>query len=215
MRLPQNKQDRMKLWALLAVLAVGAVYGLWAGLCAPLRARADDTRAQSRALETKIRNAEVRIQRARRIRTDLEERAATLLALSEDHLLHPQLGNYVLRAREPLTAYAREAGLRGVRIEDMGLIETPRGPAAASPLVSAYALRVFAETDYASFTAWVAALEEANPLIGISHFMVTAQPDQPARHLVRFEVQWPIWADPADRVRVREKIQQLLDEVGS
>ena len=59
---------------------------------------------------------------------------------------------------------------------------------------------------------WLALLEKGNPLISVSHITISAQPESVQRHVARFEVQWPVWIDPAMRERVIQQAAELDEE---
>jgi hypothetical protein len=50
-------------------------------------------------------------------------------------------------------------------------------------------------------------MEEENPFIVFSQLLISERPGSPTEHQVTFEVQWPVWIEPALR-------QELLVQTG-
>ena len=236
MRLPEDKSSRQKVLALIALGAVGAAYGLWMGVCDPLRRGRDEAKARSAALEEELEGSRAQIARIGEMQRSLEEVVRALHATSERDMLHPQLGNYILQARELLTQPGIDVGATDIKVTEIGLVDPPSPPKAAKAAVvegasgapasapaaaakvekpfavKAYSARVTAECGTGAFLEWVRALEAANPLMAISQFTIAAQVENPQRHQVRFEVQWPVWVDPETREVVQQKAAEVLGE---
>lgn len=236
MRLPANKQDRQKVLALIALGGVAALYGLWVGVYQPISRKMDEASTTIIVLQTNLGQAPQQIRQLADMRADLVKTMRALRTHSEQHLLNPRLGNYLLPARDFLVKKGTDAGVEAIQVTDIGLIDppakakpVPKPAAAAEPEtkptpgaaaapakkepagpVRVYSARVTAECGYDTFIEWVRALQADNPLIAISHFLITAQPDNPQRHLVRFEVQWPVWTDPDMQAKVSQKADEIL-----
>jgi len=235
-RLPANKKERQKMLALIALGGVAALYGLWAGVYQPINRKMDEAHTTIIVLETNLRQAPQQIRHLAGMREDLVKTMRELRMQSEKNLLHPRLGNYLLPARDFLVKKGTDSGVEAIQVTNIGLIDppakakpAPKPEAAAAPEskptpgaatapdkkepagpVRAYSARVTAECGYDTFIKWVRAVQAENPLIAISHFLITAQPDNPQRHLVRFEVQWPVWTDPDMQAKVSQKADEIL-----
>lgn len=205
MRLPEDNKARRNLLILVACCVGGAFYVFWASVYRPLRTRIVETRTESRELEASIAKARAEIQRIPAFKDELTEATGELVKLSEQYMLHPRLGNYLLQARELIGDAARTAGVASFQATEIGLIDPPRKPATATPYtVRAYTVRVAAECSYAAWVDWLRVLEESNPLLTVTQFMIAHQVDKPENHIVQFELRWPVWIDPAMRERVLE-----------
>lgn len=238
MRLPENSQSRQKVLALIGLGAVAAAYGLWIGVYAPLLQSRDDAAAKGAAVETELQTSRAQIRRQAEMQRDLAATLRELRARSEQDMLHPRLGNYLLQAREILTQAGLAAGAEGIQVAEIGLVDPPKPPKKAPPKadpeekgaekegtpkeartkepvyrVKAYSARVTGECGTEAFLAWIRALEKANPLLAVSQITMVAQPEKPLLPLVRFEVQWPVWVDPDMRERVRQKAAEVLGDV--
>ncbi len=231
MKLPENKKDRQKIYLVVGLVVAAAVYALWAWVYGPILKGRNEARAKIRTLEGEISAAADQISRI-----PLTERAylqvvTNLVALSEQQMMHPRLGNYLLPAREILQRQARAVGLLAVQIDEIGLAPLPRPKEKAKPVrkpddkaeapatpvkkkseppplppytVQAYAVRVSTECSYETLRRWMDLLEQENPLVAIGGITVAAQPDDPLKHQVSFEVQWPAWVDPDFRETLQE-----------
>lgn len=218
MKLPQNKADRQKVFAFIGIGVVAVLYGLWAGVYQPIiTGRAEAVQAIG-GLREKIAEAEQQIARLPFIERDLRTVTTNLIAYSEQYLLHPRLGNYLIPAREIVGNHARALNLEPLQVDEIGLIALPRpkeatprkgapadkkvAPAAGSASANAlqiYAARVAARIGFEDLRRLIEAMEKENPLLAISNVMIAAQPGEPLRHQIQFELHWPAWVDPGLR----------------
>ena len=216
MRLPENKKARQKMLALAGLLVAAAAYGVWVAVYEPLRSGRDEARSRTEELEMELRTARALIRRTGDQQRELEETTRELLESSERHMLHPRLGNYLLQAREILARHGQAAGVEGIQVVEVGLVELPKSAkqGGRAPAVRAYSARALAECGLDALEAWIGALERENPLVAISHLTVAAQAANPEAHLVRFEVQWPVWIEPGMRETVAGKAAEVLGGKG-
>ncbi len=239
MRLLANKIDRSKLPALIALGVAAGVFGVWFGLYRPISRQMAEDQATISQLETELTQAPEQIRRLGEMREELVETMRGLRVNSEKYLLQPRLGNYLLPARDFLVKRGNDVGAEAIQVSEIGLIDppvrikpapkaaaassdqpgmeqkTPAAPVAQTnkaPTVAVrvYSTRVVAECGYDAFVEWVRRIQTDNPLIAISHFLITGQPENPQRHLIRFEVQWPVWTDPGTQAEVRQKVAEIL-----
>ena len=216
MRLPENKESRQKVLALIALGVVGVAYGIWVGVYDPLRRGRDEAKVKIVQMEEDLQAARVQIQRTGETRKELQGVVRDLLMHSEKEMLQPRLGNYLLQAREILTEAGKAAGVQYFSVTEVGLVDLPLQPKKTNTVsvlsVRAYSARVTAECGTDALVEWLALLEKGNPLISVSHITISAQPESVQRHVARFEVQWPVWIDPAMRERVIQQAAELDEE---
>ncbi len=212
MRLPENKNDRIKVLVLIAIAGLGVLYGLWTFVYEPLRQKRDEALAEIDVLEDQLHAARIQVRRIREMETDLVETTAALKQMSEQHMLHPRLGNYLLEAREMLLQQAPRDGLQAREVKERGRVDLPRRPEEEGYRVRAYAVQVTARCGYDTFREWVRTLEEQNPLLTLSDMMIMAEVEDPLHHRIRFEVHWPVWIDPEMRQTVRRMAADPLGE---
>ena len=216
MHLPENKESRQKVLALIALGVVGVAYGIWIGVYDPIRRGRDEAKVKISQLEEDLRTARIQIQRTGATKIELQEVTRNLVEYSEKEMLQPRLGNYLLQAREILSESGRAAGISDFSVTEMGLVDLPLQPKktnlVATISVRAYSARVTADCGTDALVEWIRLLEEENSLLAISHITISAQPENVQKHAARFEVQWPVWIDPTMRERV---IQQASDILGN
>lgn len=214
MKWPENKQDRQKIYALIGIGVAGALYGLWAFVYQPLVHRGAAAEMQLAQLEQNLRRAQQEVRRTPEHQRDLLHYTRETLNLSERHMLHPVLGNYLLQARALVRQHSEGLSIRDVQAEEVGLVALPRrrGEDRGAAVVQGYALRVSALAGYADTVIWLSRLVEENPLLTIHSLSITAQPEMPERHQVRLELHWPVWIEPAMRQEIRRQAEALVEE---
>lgn len=197
MQLPQNKQDRQKALALIAVGIIAALYGLWAGVYQPVLAKKADAINQIADLQGKIENADRQIRRIPQLESDLREVLTNLAFRAENQMLYPRLGNnYLLPVREKLSGQANALGLETPQVDEIGLVLLPKGTnTPASQAVRLYAVRVTAVCSYEDLRKWFVRMENDNPTVAPGNVMITSRPEDPEMHQVTFEVHFPVWMD--------------------
>lgn len=197
MQLPQNKQDRQKVLALIGIGVAAALYGVWAGIYSPMVTKKTDAINRIADLEDKIEKAERQIRRIPLVERELASVMTNLVIWSETHLLHPRLGNYLLPVREWLGAQARALDIETIQVDEVGLLAVPRGAQSpANPAMQFYAVRVSSFCGYEDLRQWFLTIDRENPMVAIGNVMITASPDNPLRHQVSFEAHFPVWTDP-------------------
>ena len=213
MRLPENKESRQKVLAVIALGVIGVAYGIWIGVYEPMRRGRDEAKVKIIQLEEDLQMARVQIERTGATKKELQEVSRNLVGYSEKQMLQPRLGNYLLQAREILTESGRAAGVHNFTVTELGLVGLPLPPKKTNEVLSvrAYSARVVAECGTDDLVEWLRLLEEGNPLIAVSHITLSALPESVQKHAARFEVQWPVWIDPTMRERV---VQQAAELVG-
>ncbi len=216
MRLPENKESRQKVLALIALGVAGVAYGVWIGVYEPIRRGRDEARVRITQLEEDLRMARIQIQRTDDTKQELQAMTQQLMAHSENEMLQPRLGNYLLQAREILTESGKAAGVNYFSVSEVGLVDMPLQPkktnTVAAVSVRAYCARVTAECGTDALVQWLKRLEEGNPLIAVSHITLSSQPENVQQHVARFEVHWPVWVDPAMRERVMQQAAELGED---
>ncbi len=210
MKLPENNPSKRNL-LILALLGTFAVaYGVWIGVYDPIRRNRDKAAQQAGLLETDLQVARTQIARMGAVRRELNQVLGELRERSEQDMVHPRLGNYLLHAREIVMRYGAEAGVPSIQVAEIGLQDPPLQPKKKSAnAVRLYSVRVTAKCGLDVLVSWFRAMESENRLLSISQFTLAAQAEDPMNHLVQFDVQWPVWTDPG----VQEQIRRAADDV--
>ncbi len=213
MRPPAKPYSRRNLLVLGAVAMAAVAYGVWIGVYEPIRRQRDETKKQVEALEAELHATRLQIRQMPETKRELVDLTRELRTHSEENLLQPRLGNYLLQAREDMADYARLAGVEDVQMEEIGLVDLPLLPKqTATYRLRAYAIRVSARCGLDTLMEWIRVIETANPLLAVSHLTISAQAGNPLQHQVRIEVQWPVWIDPGMRDTVRQKAAGILGD---
>ena len=238
MKLPEDKKERQKILMLIGIGVAAVAYGIWSFVFAPKLAERSSSEAAVAELQTKMEDAQEEIRRAPLVERDLRAAYSNIIELSERHMLHPRLGSsYILPAREIINRHARTLNIEGVVVEEVGLIAmprpkeaakpkpkkgeeqetqatdkpaTPESPSTPPPTIQAYAARITATCSYEDLRRWCEAMEKENPMLAICNIMITAQPEDPLKHLVTFEALWPTWIDPDQRERLIDDAELLV-----
>ena len=212
MRQNAKVQNKRNMLILAAVAMLGVAYGIWIGVCEPLQRNRAEMRKQAEALEGELRVGRSQIRQIGDMKAELLSITEELQAVSDRYLLHPRLGNYLLQARESMSAYAKMAGVGSIQVDEIGLVDLPQPPKAVTYLLRGYGVRVGATCGYRELVEWIRVMETANPYLSVNRLEVAAQPSKPRRHAVQFEVQWPVWVDPDMRETVRQKAADIAKE---
>ena len=217
MKLPEDKSERIKLYAL---FGVGAAFVLYlAGMYAirPLQNVKQERREKIAALRgdlSKARTVIKLVSRSRRMNADIVDE---IMALTErrHHVLRARLGNYLLGASELLETHAVAAGIELKSVSEVGISDPPVGAdEVPSSAFRIYTARVETQCGLHALRELIHKIEESNPLIAIASLTISGNPAQPAIHDVRFDIQWPIWRDPDHPDKIRASVR-LLEEGAS
>ena len=202
MKLPEDKKERTQILALIGIVAVLALYGLYQGILRGLVAPRQQRRARIETLEGQVREANLVVRQARgddqRNRDLLEQ----IQAYSDQHLLVPRLGgNLILGASERIERWFEEAGLERPAIQEIGrrAVEPSAGRDAMRDLVYSYSVRVTFNAGLHAIAHVLKIIEDSDPCVTITMLSIGADssppPDALPAHNVSFVIQWPIWRD--------------------
>ena len=212
MNLPDDPNKRLQVIGGIAAAILVAAYAVFAFVYKPLRDGRAEAIEEIAHFEQRLSRAQQQIRQINDLRAESIRLASESLHLSENYMLHPRLGNYLLEAREIILEHARANEIQRLRTEEVGLTELPRrrgGGARAQ--VQGYAVRVQGMASYEALRGWIDDLQEANPLLMIQSLVITAQPERPQLHQVRMELHWPAWIDPTMRNTVRENAREIVE----
>jgi hypothetical protein len=200
MKLPADKKERTKILVLVFLGAAIAVYGIVTFVVKPAMARQKERLARIEELKDDLDAAERKIRYISRDTADNERTLKTIAAMAvhSNFVLRARLGNFLLGASEQIEDCARRSGVELRSIREIGISELPAGDGARPFAFKFYTVRVQALTGAHGLARLLAALEAANPLLAVSSLTIGVQPSTPAEHNIAFDLQWPIWADPAD-----------------
>ena len=212
MKLPEDKQQRTKLLIVIALASILVILGITHGIIGPSVKYKKDLRARLADNSDQVAAAKDQIRRVSRAFAADRERVARIVELSDEHVLHPVIGNYLLSATEIIEKHAQALDLKTAPLREVGISEIPRPrKSKIENALKCYAVRVSLSCGYDDLCKLLTSLEQDNPYLTITGLGITGQPDtDPERHSVTFDIQWPVWADPGTPDELR---QQLNSEV--
>jgi hypothetical protein len=217
MKLPDDKNERDKMLILIAIGVAATLYCSYRFGVKPLLARRAAARARIVEVEDLLFRAGNDIalvpQYLKQNRVVLNH----ILEISEEerHILRPNLGNYLLVATDIVTAQTDKLGLEVESIAETLAVERPARKADKTadpnaPRFIPYTVNVSLSCSLIELIRLTRALEDENPYLCITRLGVLGQPDNPERHAISFNIQWPIWADHTHAMRLAA--ERLSDE---
>lgn len=215
MSLPEDKSERTKLIAIVVILSIAALYvGYTFGL-APLLKNRSDGATRRQELTDLLWQAERDIELLPRNRTLNHELVKEILATSEtqQHVLRPNLGNYLLVAKDIVQRHANRLDLVLTSVSETAPPDVVRVRKTDEPAPEIkfwfvpYTVNVTFAHGFRHTVLLIRALERENPLLCITRMDVIAQPGvDPERHLVSMDITWPVWADDTAPDRLRKQL---------
>ncbi len=206
MKLPEDKTERNKIFILVAIAVAFIGYGGHMFVISPFLAKRQESNVRVEELEEKLWRANKDID-ITPLNLDKNREALThILEISETkrQILRPNLGNYLLVAADII---GRHADALGLEIESINETVASGNPVsgnddANAPRFKAYSVNVSLTCGLHDTRSLIRAIEMENPYLCITRLGVIGRPEDPMRHAVSFDVQWPIWADPTHPVRL-------------
>lgn len=224
MKLPETKQDKIKLLIVVIMASVLVLLGVVKGILDPLRKSKRDKLARLEQCESELASAQRVIKFLSRDQKRNVEALKQIKEVSDQHLLHPVLGNYLLSATDIVETHAGSHGLKCDDIREIGITELPRtrtgkstkkkgakANSAGTVSIRCYTVRVTLLAGYSQLVELLNDFEKSNPYLCVVEVQITGSAgNNPERHSVSFQLQWPIWNDPD----VPGSVEQQLKEEG-
>lgn len=202
MKLPEDKGERIKLYALMGVVGVFLLYVGGGYAIKPLLKKRAEWKEQIEKLKLDIETT----QRVLDFVGQSEDVNAEVvneivrIAQTSNVVLRPRLGNYQLEATERIEQRAAAAGVPIESIRETGVTTAPWSKDDGA--FQAYGVRVETQCGLHDFVRLLQTVQSRNPYLCITDIAVGARPSTPGQHTVSFDLQWPIW-----------KNQDALDEI--
>jgi len=213
MKLPDNKQERIKVLALIGIGVVLALYGIYAGIITPIGKRNKEARAGIADYTEKLDRADTRIRQIRSVMQNNAEIAKNILDAADQHVLKPRLGNYLIGAKEIIEKHSRAANVEILTVDEIGISSLPE-PGTPSRVLAfkIYAARAVARTGFDQLMRLFESLETENPRLCVSAIEIHGRAEDPETHDITFEVQWPVWANTETEIQLRRQLKEAKDE---
>lgn len=205
MKLPENKKERMLIYALIGVVGIVilAVAILWGIL--PLLDSRREMESSLVELDDKLKKADRELGYAPAFQREYDDMLAELERIRAENVLRPILGSYLVGVTEQIEATARQAGVRTEEVREVGMVSIPRkGQAAGSQVFMSFVVQVGGEGSFEAIARFIKQMEDRNPFFSVSEFSITGQSVSP--ELQRFSVRmvWPI--EPAAKGERKEGV---------
>ena len=190
------KKDQMQLVLLIGIWIVGGLIALYIWVVGPaLRNRSRST-GELDALNENIQKAKLAVQGEPKLRKEYDQAIADIRQAMEQYIVPPE--SALSWVTEKVYATARSVGAEVRSVTPVRMPDTAwDGLVKAGRFVRPYAVQLTLECGYEKLQALVRAFETGNPYLCVTGLNVLGQPDQnPARHQVTLQVEWPMWGRP-------------------
>ncbi len=217
MKLPEDKNERIKVLIMILLGSLLALYGLVIGIIKPLISNKQIRTAKIIELETKLKEARRDIDDMMIAKDANDKNLREILKITREsnYLIKPNLGNYLLGASEIIKSYAEKAGIE-IDVREIGRAEIPQSRNRKSKnFFMTYSLRVTLESGIHNFIHFIRNIEENNPYLCISALDISENISDPAKHKIAFDVQWPTWMDNEVGEKICDKAEARFSKVNS
>ena len=214
MKLPDDKQQRIKIFIMIGLGVILVLLGLVQGIINPLRTSAADKQARMVESQDGLERARKEIRSAAR---SLDRRMETLVSIqriSDTYILHPILGNYLLEATSIIEGHSAALEVPIEPVREVAISDIPRDAKSTTErLLKAYTVRVNMVESYHNACRLVREIEDGNPYICVTSLMIRPRASGDVEnHNISFEVQWPVWADPDFPTEIEEQLKEQLSK---
>lgn len=206
MKLPEDKQERTKVIALIAIGVGATLYVLVQYAVRPIMKSNKKNAKRITEITEILKKADMEVQMIGRDRTANEEALAKIAEVSRNNLLHPQMGiNYQIPANEVVAKIEKRVGfsLEDPKIRAGGTLPGPKLPQKSNLMSQMMGINV--NLSYAQAVKLLRAIREENPYIAISAISVRAQAASPEEHSFSCLISWPAWSDPKKAEQFKPK----------
>jgi len=210
MKLPADKNERNKILGLIAIGVLAACYvGYNFGIKVLFQKR-QTSLAKTADLDAKLWQANLDIKQIPNYIRQNDQIIEKIINISENRLniLHPNLGNFLLVAEDIIERHAQNLNLTVKSVKHTGPEvkrfsmedDTKKNPKA--PRLAPYTVSVEMECGFTELINLIRSIEQENPYLCITRLGVIGQPENTLKHSVYFDVQWPIWMDAKEPMKL-------------
>jgi HPt (histidine-containing phosphotransfer) domain-containing protein len=214
MKLPTDPKERNQIFVLIGLVVVGVCVGIFFGFKS-LNDAKTTLRKEIEENETTIRKADGKIKRMAIDNVDNDAAVKEILEISDKYVLIPKLGNnYQLPSREILEGCAKDLDLKIEPVRGLGQapIPYPSGKGA----FDVYSARVSLNCGMHELIRFLHRIETSNPYASVTAITISERRAQDKeRAQVSFQLQWPIWADAAQREKLIEQLKEASGPVAA
>ena len=207
MKLPDDKQQRIKVLIVILLASILGVLGIVQGIAKPLLTAHRSKLDRLQQCQDGIEEARRRIGQAKGVEEHNRELLEKIKQRTAPYLLQPVLNNFLLSATAIIEQRAQESGISTTPgVYEIGLSELPGQSSKRDKgsYFKGYSARVTLDGGYGDVVRLIREVETSNPYISITSLTIKGNQSAPERHDIQFSVQWPIWADPEMATKLSE-----------
>jgi hypothetical protein len=195
MKLPDNRNERIKILAMILMGGLAVIYAIIQLVILPVR---DSYRKNTANLDRKkgeLADMKKELSRSAQAHKDFATVRDQVQTLSQ-YLAQPILGTYLIGIQSSLEQFAGEADLRINPASEIGFSEIPgKKKDGSKHLIKSYGVRLNGSGGYSQLQALVRQLEASNPLLCMTELSINAQPLSPENHQINLTIEWPVEAE--------------------
>lgn len=197
MKLPENRKERLQVFALIGIGVLLAISTITQLVVFPFLASRKKRNAALVEQTQKLEKARKELLQAPSVKEDYDKVSAELDRIVAASVLRSILGSYLVGVSETIENAARSAGLTTEEIQEVGIRDLPvKKGSSHPPAFKSYAVQTTAEGSYAQVLAFLNAIETRNPFLCVTEIRISGRQDKPEQHRITFRIEWPIHASP-------------------
>ncbi|MEI6149310.1 MAG: GspMb/PilO family protein, partial [bacterium] len=175
MKLPENRKERIQVFALIGIGAALALYALFQLLVVPYTAERQKLNAVQGDLDRRMETARKELLYAPAVKEEYAAVTADIDRIMASNVLRPILGSYTVVVTETIEAAARVAGIEVTEIQEVGTRELPRSKTSTKAVEAfkSYAVQVSGEGSYEQVRAFLDKIEIDNPFLCVTEIRIT------------------------------------------
>jgi len=192
MKFPDSKRDRIVIFSLAGMVAMGLLFvAIQWGLFPLLDSK--------RKMETKLIERQEKLKTARReldyapgFQAEFDDITAQIERIKRENVFRPILGSYLVGVSEQIESAARAMGVTIEETREIGVVDIPvKARNSSLKAFKLFAVQVSAYGSYQSITRFLMQMEERNPFFAITDMAISGQSD-PEEQRLSVRMEWPI-----------------------
>ena len=192
MKLPENKNERIKILAMIGIGVIAVIYAIVQLLILPVLASHNKNKHTLENKKATQETMKLELRKVTRTQSEFDAVGIQVQALSA-YLVQPVLGAFLIGIQSEMDRLANGAKLQLNPASEIGFSEIPgKNKDGSKRSIKSYGTRLTGSGGYTQLLAIVRQLEENNPLLCISELTIYAQPLLPESHLISFSIEWPV-----------------------
>ncbi len=210
MKLPDDPKERIKILALIGIGVVAVIIVLITFIIKPMMGRKTTYRADITKTKELLETAQRDVSRM------MQDRDANTKVLEgivdgayhQNFILQPRLGNYELGAREFIEGVAQTAGVTIETAREIGITQMPQAAVpTAEQSLKCYNIRLTFNVGLHELIRFLEVAGEGNPYVCVSGVVITPRAEDPSRHTVNLDLQFPVWSDPTLGQQLEKRLE--------